>query len=191
MTKNEFLEILRTNLKGLPEDEIKDILYDYNEHFLIGISKGRTEEEIATSLGNPKQLAKEIKANYHIIKVESGYSLRNLFQAVFASVGLGFFNLVFVVGPFLGIIGALIGLFVAGIVIIVSGGVFFFLTLTNSTLIAIPNITAGIFLSLALISFGILWTIGTIYLCKLFYQITIMYLRFNLNIITNRRNRHD
>jgi len=191
MTKNEFLEILRTNLKGLPEDEIKDILYDYNEHFLIGISKGRTEEEIATSLGNPKQLAKEIKANYHITKVESGYSLRNLFQAVFASVGLGFFNLVYVVGPFLGIIGALIGLFVAGIVIIVSGGVFFFLTLTNSTLIAIPNITAGIFLSLALISFGILWTIGTIYLCKLFYQITIMYLRFNLNIITNRRNRHD
>lgn len=191
MTKNEFIEVLRANLKGLPDEEIKDILYDYHEHFLIGLSKGRTEEEIASSLGNPKQLGKEIKANYHLVKVESGYSLRNLFQAVFASVGLGFFNLVFVVGPFLAVVGTLLGLLISGGALSITGVLLLGSSLTNSSLIEIPNIASGIFFSLSLISGGILWTIGVLYLCRLFYHLTIKYLRFNLDIISSRRNKHD
>lgn len=50
MNKAEFIGNLRHELKGIPENEIDDILYDYEEHFQIGLSKGKTEEEIAMEL---------------------------------------------------------------------------------------------------------------------------------------------
>ena len=56
MNRDEFIGILRNELSGIPKEEIEDILYDYEEHFEIGIHKGKTEEEIAKELGNPKIL---------------------------------------------------------------------------------------------------------------------------------------
>lgn len=58
MNKVTFLRTLRFSLKGLPETEIADIVRDYEEHFNIGISKGKMEEEISAELGDPVELAK-------------------------------------------------------------------------------------------------------------------------------------
>lgn len=58
MNKVTFLRLLRISLRGLPETEIADIVRDYEEHFNIGISKGKMEEEISAELGNPVELAK-------------------------------------------------------------------------------------------------------------------------------------
>ena len=61
LTKQEYLKELRKNLKGFSQDEIDDILYDYEEHFSIGLSSGKTEEEIAEDLGDPKDIADQYK----------------------------------------------------------------------------------------------------------------------------------
>ena len=46
MTKTEFFNIIRNGLKDFPENEVNDILYDYEEHFASGLNDGKTVEEI-------------------------------------------------------------------------------------------------------------------------------------------------
>ena len=61
MNKKEFLEELEERLIGISKEDKEDILQDYEEHFKIGKKKKRSEGEIAKSLGNPKEIAKEIR----------------------------------------------------------------------------------------------------------------------------------
>ncbi|KKK56410.1 hypothetical protein LCGC14_3064810 [marine sediment metagenome] len=61
MTKEQFLTQLKKSISGLKEVEKKEILYDYEEHFRMGLENKKTEEEIAESLGNPKILGKSFK----------------------------------------------------------------------------------------------------------------------------------
>ena len=61
MKKEDFLEILRDYLKkGFSEDELTDILRDYEEYFVDGIIEGKSEIEIIESLGSPKEIANEL-----------------------------------------------------------------------------------------------------------------------------------
>jgi len=55
MNKDDYLKELTRLLWKLPKDERDDVVSDYHEHFIIGIEKGRSEEEIAKALGNPKK----------------------------------------------------------------------------------------------------------------------------------------
>ena len=54
MTRREFMDELGLLLGGLPDKERLDILADYTEHFLMGMKQGKTEQEIAESLGSPR-----------------------------------------------------------------------------------------------------------------------------------------
>jgi len=63
MNKKEFLGRLSELIKDIPEEEKKDILFDYEEHFRIGLEKGRKEEEIAATRGDPKVIAKQSRAS--------------------------------------------------------------------------------------------------------------------------------
>jgi|SRR5690554_1330040 len=191
MNKIEFLEILKKHLKGIPETDIKEFLYDYEEHFNIGINEERSEEEISRSLGNPRILAKEIKADFMINRVENSFSITNFIQALFATVSLGFLNLVFVLGPFIAIASTIFALFISGIAIIGSGLLVILVLFLPNIFNNVPDSISGIFVSLVLVSFGGLWTIASWYLGKYFYLLTIKYLKFNVNIIKNRREKND
>jgi len=57
MDKNQFIIELRKNLKGLEEKDIRDIVYDYEEHINSGIARGKSEEEVIGKLGNPEDIA--------------------------------------------------------------------------------------------------------------------------------------
>jgi len=61
MKKKEFIKELEKNLHGLPKEDMKEILEDYEEHFKVAKKKKRKESEISESLGNPKEIAKEAK----------------------------------------------------------------------------------------------------------------------------------
>ena len=60
MNKETFLKQLDASLTKLPQDERRDIIQDYEEYFAIGLEEGKTEEQIAGSLGSPSQIAKEM-----------------------------------------------------------------------------------------------------------------------------------
>ena len=62
MNKKEFINELRRNLKSIKKQDRDEIIEDYEEHFRIGKKQKRKESEIAESLGNPKEIAKEAKS---------------------------------------------------------------------------------------------------------------------------------
>ena len=118
MTKRDFLGKLERSLANITAEERRDILYDYEEHFVSGVASGKSEFEIATALGNPEEIAKEILADYHVTQAVENISINNIVRAVLATASLGFLNLVFVLGPFTGVIGVLIAFYVVVIVLI-------------------------------------------------------------------------
>lgn len=55
MKKEDFLEILRDYLKkGFSEDEVMDILRDYEEYFVDGIIEGKSENRNNSIIGFTK-----------------------------------------------------------------------------------------------------------------------------------------
>ena len=61
MNKTEYLNRLSNELGHMPYGDVKDIIRSIEEHFEEGVGEGRTEDEIAASLGDPKELAAEFK----------------------------------------------------------------------------------------------------------------------------------
>lgn len=195
MSKQEYLNTLRKELNGIPKSEIDEIIFDYEEHFNAGKNDGREEEEIAQSLGNPKTLAKELRLNYRITVVNNDHSVGNVFRAIFAFIGLGFFNLVFMFGPFMALVAVLFSILVSGFAIVISGiavviGGFFqpyypeFINLPS-------NMVINILIGIGLASLGIMIIIIFKALFQLVLKLTIKYLNLNLSIITNRREKHE
>ena len=62
MNKKEFMQKLKDGLMGLNQNDKREVLLDYEEHFMDGKNQGRTEEEICAALGTPAEIAKEIKS---------------------------------------------------------------------------------------------------------------------------------
>ncbi|NLW88723.1 MAG: DUF1700 domain-containing protein [Clostridiaceae bacterium] len=57
MTREEYLAALKRALGSLKETEITEICSDFEEHFSIGLSQGKTEHEISAELGDPRIVA--------------------------------------------------------------------------------------------------------------------------------------
>lgn len=195
MNKKQYIEKLVKYLKGLPKEEIEDIARDFDEYFEIGKERGRKEEEVSVSLGNPKALAKQIKLESYIKKAEQTASAANIGRAVFTSVGLSFFNLIFFLPLFMVIFAVIVTLFSVAVSIGAAGitgtVASFFYPLYSQYITFEVNIAAQIFAFIGLGSFGILFFVGDIYLAKLIYRLIVKYLRFNLNIIKGRRQQDE
>lgn len=187
MTKEQFIKTLETWLKGLPQEEIQDILYDYEEHFQIGLSKGKTEEEISRELGDPKNIAKMYKASSKINEAESNPSTKNILKAIFAAMALGLFNFIIVLGPFIGVVAIIIVIYFISIGFILGGIGTFFGTIVSPFLhykiyLNVHPITSISF-GIGLTALGLLLLFLSFYLTKLLYKGTVKYLKWNLNFI--------
>jgi uncharacterized membrane protein len=187
--EQEFIRIIRSRLEGtLPKDELDDIISDYSEHFMIGKANGRTDEELWSSLGSPEDVAREIRVMHLVKKAEDVRSCRNIFHAVVATLGLGLFNLVFVLVPFILLVMMLLFVFIMGVLFTVLGPVTFVYSVLQ--LLGIPSFAiwlsplAGLFISIGMTTFGLLMIIGDYYLARFFYHAGIQYLKWNISVIT-------
>jgi len=188
-TEEEYTRILRGRLEGtLPGEELNDIISDYSDHFRIGKSDGRSEEELYRSLGSPEDVAREIRATHLVKKAEDDKTCGNIFHAVLATLGLGLFNLVFVLVPFIILVLLLLVVFVVGILFTVLGPVALVYSLLQ--ILGIPAFAiwqspvAGVFFSIGITTLGLLFVIGDYYLARFFYHIGIRYLKWNIGVIT-------
>lgn len=183
MNQDDFLAQLRENLYGLPKEEIHDIVQDYKEHFQIGLSKGKSEEEISKELGEPKVIAGGFinpSDNQKYRENRGNDSGRRI--VVFALLVL--FNLIIVVGPYFGLVGLLIGFFGLGI------GSFFggIGLLIGSPFVFLGGIEQFHFLtimsfSIGFTALGILIVLLGVFLAKLLYKLTVKYIKWNIDII--------
>jgi len=195
MNKERFLKVLERNLNGLPKEEIEDIIADFEEHFTFGIKGGRTEEELSRSLGDPKMLAKELKTTSYLDKAEESTSTKNISRAVFASIGMGFFNIIFILPPFICIAAVILVFFTAATAIAASGiagffGSIFYPVFAQYITFAF-NPAVGIFGFLGIAALGVLFFIGVVYLSRFLYRQLVRYLRFNLRVIKGRREKDE
>ena len=188
-TEMEFIRALRKRLLGtIPTEELDDLMSDYTEHFRMGRAEGRSDEDLCRSLGSPDDAAREIRAAHLVRKAESDCSWNNILHAVFATLGLGLFNLVFVLVPFILLVVMLLVIFIVGISFAVFGPVAFMSSLLMLAGIPAPALTsnpaAGLFLAIGITSTGLLLIIGDYYLARFFYRVGIQYLKWNIRVIT-------
>ena len=194
MNKEQFLNQLKRSLSGIPETEKKDILYDYEEHFRSGMENGQTEEEIVRSLGNPRVLGKSFRIESLLDESRGGRRVSNVLRAVFASLSLGFLNVIITVPLFAGLLSVLIGLWAGAVSLAVIGAAVILAVILQPLLPAF--ITFGglsipflIFASIGISSLGLLSLIGMWKLSQWFFKITGRYVQFNLQIIKKQEAR--
>lgn len=193
MTKNEFMCILRSNLNNFSTKEVSEILYDYEEHFNIGMAKGKSESEVIEELGDPESIAKQYSSNvassendcdsaYKSTSTQNqGFSNHDISNNSNSSdklltIILLILLIIFGSGPILGVFGTIIGFLCAGIGIIIGGlsmlitgatgvmpSIFGFLSLSRLAIMSIP---AFILAALGLIALGGLFLVGNVWLIK-------------------------
>jgi uncharacterized membrane protein len=192
MNKEMYLASLKQNLVELPTAETLDIIRDQEEYFRDALAAGRNESEVIKSLGDPKQFALSLRAESKIFAAENSTTVKQQIHstlgAVIAILALAPLNLIFVFGPFMGLIGVTIaGWAVAGAILISCGAIFvIFLTKTLTVGAGFWGALSAFFLALAVLGLGLL-AMATMYKATSFIlKGTIAYLKWNLNFIKAR-----
>jgi uncharacterized membrane protein len=131
MNKSEYLTKLTNELGHMPYGDVKDIIQSMEEHFDEGVSEGRSEEEIAASLGDPAELAAEFKDGAKFKQVMKRRKLSDNFKGpdgrsrifvilfnVFLGVWCWLILLAAIFAAFMCLAGdaAVVGLIVAGLI---------------------------------------------------------------------------
>jgi len=101
-------------------------------------------------------------------------------KAIIVSIALGFFNLLFVIGPWFGVLGALVALFTSGIALLIApviGVLGSFLDNAGSDMRLI------FFAMLACFGVGIILTTISSWLFKWYFKLTWKYIHFNAKLI--------
>ena len=88
MTKQDFLNRLRSELRGLDETDIDEIISDQEEFIRDAMSAGRSEEEVVSSLGSPKAFADSLKLEYKVNRINNSESTWESYKEIFGSVGI-------------------------------------------------------------------------------------------------------
>lgn len=165
MTRAEFLSRLKRGLVGLPTSTAAEILTDYEAHFDDGVQAGRTEAEVAAALGNPERLARELKAEAGVQRWRQEQTPSAAAGAVFAVLGLGAIDILILLPLLMTVVGVLFGFFIAVIGVFIAGGVVMvtgpFAGFPGGTLAAV---LAGLGLMSGAIAVGALLSVCTIFL---------------------------
>ncbi len=122
MTCEEFLKRLRHGLSGMTPAAIDDILSDYSAHFDAAHDEGRSDAEVATALGDPSRIARELKLEAGVRRWQEGRTPSSALTAVIGVLGLGALDILVLAPVLLPMIGVIFGLYVALIGVFVAGG---------------------------------------------------------------------
>ncbi|HLS07925.1 HAAS signaling domain-containing protein [Lentibacillus sp.] len=179
MNREQFLKSLENGLKKLPQEECDDILHDFEEHFSNGLTDGKTEEQISDALGSPKQIAKELVAASNIEKMEATPTTGNIFRAVWAVIGLGFFNFVIVLGPFVALLLVVLAGWISGVAFITSP----LMVLFNALTYAGAFEWFDLFVSIMLCGIGLFIAIGMFFATKALIKLFVRYLKYNVSLV--------
>ncbi len=164
MRKVDFMQTLERSLTPLAVEERQDILADFDEHFATGQAMGKTEEEVARELGDPRALA----AQYVEPVPQSASSEKtSVAQGIFAFLALLLFDAIIAL-PVFGVLFAVWVSLWAGAASLLVGGMGAMVAALGPWLLA-PSIMArvGIFLlGMAALALSVLWGIGMVFVTK-------------------------
>ncbi|GIP35629.1 HAAS domain-containing protein [Paenibacillus sp. J2TS4] len=176
MSKEAFFRNLEYKLKGLPEQERRQIIQVYEDLFQTASENGKDENEVASYLGYASQddhsYARFVQ-HQHISNHSSAQGAR----ALMASVALGLFNLIVVLTPFMVVSAVLLALSIVSIALLAMS-IFIWLPPFTETLMV-----HKLFLSMSTFGLGMLIGIAMVYSIKWYVIIVSKYIRINVNLI--------
>lgn len=195
LTEKEYIDKLYVNLSNISEEEKRDILMDYEEHFHVGLERGLSEDEISKNLGSPEQIAKQFKYSSLVNKAEEKTTPVNIIRLLIAGIGLGFFNLILGLPFVVTIMSLLISGAAVGLSLIIAGASVFIstilepLNLSFISMLYIPNISSRlmlVFVGIGLAFIGISLIALMIKITKIFLIGVLKYIKTNVKIITGQ-----
>ena len=184
MPRQKNISLLHATLFGI------GVIFGAGIYALIGVAAGRNEDDIADALGEPRSIGREYAALSFVRRAEEVPSAEGLSRAVVATVGLGLFNLLVVLLPFILLIFLLALILVIGFSLTCSGPFltgYAVLELIGVIRIGMPvPPVAGIFYGFGLTSSGLLLIVSDFWLVRTFYRLGIRYLKWNIAVISGR-----
>jgi uncharacterized membrane protein len=178
MNKSQFIRELNQHLKPLSERERSEIVADYEEHISVAKENGKTEEEAVASLGTPRTIAKEMLTICRIEKAETEKTVKNVTQAAFAAISMSLINLIFVLGPLVGVLSALFSFWVTGAALVLSSPLAIVQGVYNDV-----NLAFSILAAVACASFGVFVLAVMRYVTKWTFILLLKYIKLNVKII--------
>nr|WP_298794499.1 DUF1700 domain-containing protein [uncultured Acetobacter sp.] len=168
-SKQMFLDQLRAGLKGLPRSVVEDILSEYTAHFDEGRTAGRSDNEIASALGDPTRLARELRAEAGLRRWEDERSPSNALGAIIGVLGLAALDMLVVLPVLLTAASIDLAFFILGTCICLAGSLLLPFALINMLPGSEGDWLQGLLISLGMASGGAslvaicaLFTIGTV-----------------------------
>jgi uncharacterized membrane protein len=122
MTREGFIAALREGLSGMSPSAVADIVADYEAHFADGVEAGRSEAEVAQALGDPRRLARELRAEAGLRRWEEERNPSAAAGAIFAVLGLATIDILILLPILLAVGSAIFGLFIAAVACFFAGG---------------------------------------------------------------------
>lgn len=172
MNKKEFMKKLK---QLLPEKDRRDILLDYEEHFLSGLNDGKTEEEIVAELGSPEEVAREFGYKGGAPATYSGWAI----------VGIILFDLFIGISILSSLFSLWIALWLVPVSCLFSGIALVISTLLTSIWTLPPwyiLLSAGI----SVLGFSVLSGVGMVYVTKAFYKAVKWYVMLHVKIFSGQ-----
>ena len=84
MNKKDFMNELYALLSPLDENERRDIMRDFEEHFVAGREKGKSDEQICRELGSPRQCASLFMTPEQSVRIANANKVNTLIYKIFA-----------------------------------------------------------------------------------------------------------
>lgn len=179
MTKQQFLQSLEKELRIIPKNDRMEILQDFEEHFAIGVTEGKSEQQIVASLGTPQQIAKEMVGASEFETTKSTSTSGNIVRSILIAIGVIFFNLIVVIGPFFTVVGLGLSGWIVGVSFISTP----ILLLINVIYSPSSFTLFEFFVTLGLCGLGIFITMGMYVVTKGIIHGTRKYVQFNINLV--------
>lgn len=180
MSKADFFRQLQERLRGLPYEERQRIVRVYEDLFRQAEDSGRTEQEIIASLGYAPVPVSAPDGRSLYRGGGSARSAENGLRTAMAAISLGLFNLIFVLGPFVGVSAVL---FVLSLVALLFTFSTIWIIIGTGIPATLSLLLTEVFTALFLTGTGILMGIG---LCKVnrgYLLLIKRYIRLNLRLI--------
>ena len=180
MTRQQFMNRLRNGLVGLQQKTIDEIAADYEGHFDEGKAAGRSEIEIADALGDPERHAREIRAEAGLKRWETERNASAAAGAVFAVLGLGALDLIFLLPILCGVIGVLFAFYCVAFALF---GVGAFIMVAGPFWVYGAPIAAMILTGLGLMSMGVFTGAVTTLITIAFINVMVWYGRLHMRLL--------
>ncbi|MDW4146736.1 DUF1700 domain-containing protein [Staphylococcus saprophyticus] len=173
-------------MKNLDDTERQDIINEYDTHFYSGLQEGKTEEQIADELGNPRQLAKELNANAAIVKAEKSNKLGDVGHATLAVMGLSILNFFVITIPFIILLSVVISLIITTISLILSSiGIIIKGAIEGFEAVVLLDV----FVTGTMFGLGLILFVITYLITKGFYVLCVKYLKWNIHVVKGSATR--